>query len=416
MSKTMTEFLAPETQLEILMRGVVDLHTRESFLEKLAKSKAQNKPLIIKLGCDPTAPDLHLGHLVVLRKMRQFQDLGHQVVFLVGDFTSRIGDPSGKSETRKPLTDEQVMANAKTYTDQVFRILDREKTQVRFNSEWLGKMSAVDLIALSAKYTVARILERDDFKKRYTEGRAISVHEFIYPLLQGYDSVELRADVELGGSDQLFNLLVGRQLQKEYGQESQIVLTLPLLEGTDAHVEDGKIVGAKMSKSLGNYVGITEPVDTVYGKLMSISDELMWRYYELLSRESSAEIQERKNSWHPMDAKHALAYELAACFNSEEDVRKAQEAWKAQFSQRAMPSDIPEFKLKTDAGSHTLSLVNALALTKLAPSKSEARRLIQGGGVRLDGEDVIEDIQHELPVGNYIFKVGKRRWGRLIVE
>lgn len=407
-------FLPAEEQLKILLRGVVDYHVPEEFVKKLEKSRSENKPLRVKLGADPTAPDLHLGHLVVLRKLRQFQDLGHQVVFLVGDFTSRIGDPTGKSETRKPLSAEQVAANAKTYTEQVFKILDRDKTEIVFNSTWLGKMDATDLISLAAKYTVARMLERDDFKKRYSTGRAISVHEFLYPLLQGYDSVAIHADVELGGSDQLFNLLVGRQLQKEYGQESQIVLTLPLLEGTDARVEDGKIVGAKMSKSLGNYVGISEPCDVVYGKLMSICDELMWRYYDLLSECSPEEIAHRKANMHPMEAKHALAAEIAGWFNPADDVQKAQDAWKAQFSAKSIPQDLDTVTLTAQDG--TLDLIRVLVESKLAPSSSEARRLIQGGGVKRDGTEAYTDIQTKLPAGEYILKVGKRRWAKIIIK
>lgn len=407
-------FLPAEEQLKILLRGVVDYHVPEEFVKKLEKSRAENKPLRVKLGADPTAPDLHLGHLVVLRKLRQFQDLGHQVVFLVGDFTSRIGDPTGKSETRKPLSAEQVAVNAKTYTEQVFKILDRDKTEIVFNSTWLGKMDATDLISLAAKYTVARMLERDDFKKRYSTGRAISVHEFLYPLLQGYDSVAIHADVELGGSDQLFNLLVGRQLQKEYGQESQIVLTLPLLEGTDARVEDGKIVGAKMSKSLGNYVGISEPCDVVYGKLMSICDELMWRYYDLLSECSPEEIAHRKANMHPMEAKHALAAEIAGWFNPADDVQKAQDAWKAQFSAKSIPQDLDTVTLTAQDG--TLDLIRVLVESKLAPSSSEARRLIQGGGVKRDGTEAYTDIQTKLPAGEYILKVGKRRWAKIIIK
>ena len=407
-------FLPAEEQLKILLRGVVDYHVPEEFVKKLEKSRAENNPLRVKLGADPTAPDLHLGHLVVLRKLRQFQDLGHQVVFLVGDFTSRIGDPTGKSETRKPLSAEQVAANAKTYTEQVFKILDRDKTEIVFNSTWLGKMDATDLISLAAKYTVARMLERDDFKKRYSTGRAISVHEFLYPLLQGYDSVAIHADVELGGSDQLFNLLVGRQLQKEYGQESQIVLTLPLLEGTDARVEDGKIVGAKMSKSLGNYVGISEPCDVVYGKLMSICDELMWRYYDLLSECSPEEIAHRKANMHPMEAKHALAAEIAGWFNPADDVQKAQDAWKAQFSAKSIPQDLDTVTLTAQDG--TLDLIRVLVESKLAPSSSEARRLIQGGGVKRDGTEAYTDIQTKLPAGEYILKVGKRRWAKIIIK
>lgn len=406
-------FLPVEEQLKVILRGIVDYHVAEEFVKKLEKSRAENRPLRVKLGADPTAPDLHLGHLVVLRKLRQFQDLGHQVVFLIGDFTSQIGDPTGKSETRKPLTHEQVVENAKTYTEQVFKILDREKTEIVFNGDWLGKMSASDLIKLSAKYTVARMLERDDFKKRFTSGRAISVHEFIYPLLQGYDSVAIRADVEIGGTDQLFNLMVGRQLQKEYGQESQIVLTLPLLEGTDARVEDGRIVGAKMSKSLGNYVGISEPCDVVYGKLMSICDELMWRYYDLLSNLAEEEIADRKAHMHPMEAKHALAAEIAGWFNPADAVARAAENWKAQFSNKSIPAEMDEVRLtSTDGG---MDLVRVLVDAKLAPSTSEARRLIQGGGVRLNGESAYTDIKERLSVGEYILKVGKRRWAKVTI-
>ena len=404
-------FLPVEEQLKVLLRGVVDYHVPEEFKKKLEKSRAENKPLRIKLGADPTAPDLHLGHLVVLRKLRQFQDMGHQVIFLIGDFTSQIGDPTGKSETRKPLTKEQVAINAKTYTEQVFRILDKDKTEIVFNSHWLGKMSATDLITLSAKYTVARMLERDDFKKRYTSGRAISVHEFIYPLLQGYDSVEVHADVELGGSDQLFNLLVGRQLQKEYGQESQIVLTMPLLEGTDARVEDGKLIGAKMSKSLGNYVGISEPCDVIYGKIMSICDELMWRYYDLLSNRSLEDIAQRKATMHPMEAKHDLAAEIAGWFYPAEEVASVSAAWKAQFSGKSIPTDIDEFTLTAVDGS--LDLIRVLVDTKLAPSTSEARRLITGGGVKKDGEVAYQDIKTQLPSGDVVLKVGKRRWAKI---
>lgn len=407
-------FLPVEEQLKILLRGIVDFHVPEEFKQKLEKSRAENKPLRIKLGADPTAPDLHLGHMVVLRKLRQFQELGHQVVFLIGDFTSQIGDPTGKSETRKPLTAEQVAINAKTYTEQVFKILDRDKTEIVFNSSWLGSMSSSDLIRLAAKYTVARMLERDDFKKRYAAGRAISVHEFLYPLLQGYDSVAIHADVEIGGSDQLFNLLVGRQLQKEYGQESQIVLTLPLLEGTDARFEDGKIVGAKMSKSLGNYVGISEPCDVIYGKLMSISDELMWRYYELLSQRTTEEIEDRKKNMHPMQAKHDLAAEIAGLFYPADEVQKVQDAWKAQFSAKSIPTEMDVFELQSNDGS--LDLVRILADTKLAPSASEARRLIQGGGVKRDGEVAYADIHEKIPVGEIVLKVGKRKWARIVVK
>lgn len=410
----MSAFLEVQEQIQILMRGVVNLHVMEEFKEKLKQSREKNRPLRIKLGADPTAPDLHLGHLVVLRKLRQFQDLGHQVIFLIGDFTSRIGDPSGKSETRKPLTAEDVERNAKTYTEQVFRVLDRDKTEIVFNNDWLGKLNASDLIALTAKYTVARMLERDDFQKRYADGRPIGVHEFIYPLLQGYDSVAIKADVEIGGNDQLFNLLVGRQLQKEYGQESQIVLTLPLLEGTDARFEDGHIVGAKMSKSLGNYIGISEAPDVIYGKLMSISDELMWRYYELLSSESAQTIAELRANAHPMDAKHALAYEITALFYPSDEVTNVQEAWKAQFSQKAIPTDIEIFEFTATDGS--IDIITLMTDSHLAASKSEARRLIQGGGVKLNGSDTIEDFRATLGIGSHILKVGKRRWAEIRIR
>lgn len=409
----MSTFLEVEEQVQILMRGVVNLHVMEEFKQKLKQSREKKRPLRIKLGADPTAPDLHLGHLVVLRKLRQFQDLGHQVIFLIGDFTSRIGDPSGKSETRKPLTEDEILNNAKTYTEQVFRVLDKDKTEIVFNNDWLGKLSASDLIALTAKYTVARMLERDDFEKRYTEGRAISLHEFIYPLLQGYDSVAIQADVEIGGNDQLFNLLVGRQLQKEYGQESQIVLTLPLLEGIDARFEDGRIVGAKMSKSLGNYVGINEAADNIYGKLMSISDELMWRYYELLSDKSSENIAKIRDG-HPMDAKHALAHEITALFYPIDEVTGVQEAWKAQFSKKVIPSDIESFEFIAD--SDPTDIISLMTNCHMASSKSEARRLIQGGGVKLDGCDTIHDFRATLGVGKHILKVGKRRWAEICIR
>jgi len=411
----MSIFLPVQAQLKTILRSVVDFHVAEEFERKLERSRVENKPLRIKLGADPTAPDLHLGHLVVLRKLRQFQDLGHQVVFLIGDFTSRIGDPTGKSETRKPLSLEEVAANAKTYTEQVFRILDKAKTEVVFNSDWLGKMSASDLIGLTAKYTVARIMERDDFKKRMAQGRAISMHEFIYPLLQGYDSVVINADVELGGTDQLFNLLVGRQLQKEYGQESQIVLTLPLLEGTDARVEDGKLVGAKMSKSLGNYIGISEPCDVIYGKVMSICDELMWRYYDLLSQRSDEDIAERKAQMHPMEAKHDLAFEIASWFYGECEVVCVQDAWKSQFSGRCIPVEIETIEVSSAEGGY--DLIRALVDAGMVQSSSEARRMVQCGCVKLNGSEPYTDIKARLESGQcYTLKVGKRRWVKISVK
>jgi len=378
-------FPSIDEQMALITRGVVDLHVETELREKLAHCAKSGLPLRVKLGADPSAPDLHLGHVVVLRKLRHFQDLGHHVLFLVGDFTARIGDPTGKSETRKPLSEEEIAANAQTYTEQVFKILDPERTEIVFNSQWMGEMSASGLISLAAHYTVARILERDDFKKRFTQGRSISIHEFLYPLVQGYDSVALRADVELGGTDQLFNLLVGRQLQKDFGQPSQIVLTVPLLEGIDAREEEGQIVGAKMSKSLGNYIGIAEAADTIYGKLMSISDALMWRYTQLLSNISATE-EARRRAGHPMDAKHALAEEITSAFHGTTAARAAKEAWIAQFSRREVPDDIPCIDLNCDPEATTLWIAHVLTRAQLAPSTSEARRLLQSGAVKIDGE------------------------------
>ncbi|MDX9719996.1 MAG: tyrosine--tRNA ligase [Myxococcota bacterium] len=402
-----------DEELQFILRGVVDVHVEAELRAKLEKSRATGAPLRIKLGCDPSAPDLHLGHTVVLSKLRQFQELGHHVIFLIGDFTARIGDPTGKSETRKPLDDDAVASNAKTYTEQVFKLLDRERTEVVYNSTWMSELGAAGLIQLAAKSTVARMLERDDFKKRFHEERAISIHEFLYPLVQAYDSVALRADVELGGTDQLFNLLMGRQLQRDYGQPSQIVLTMPLLEGIDANLVNGKIVGAKMSKSLGNYVGISDPPGEIYGKLMSVSDALMWRYFELLSSKSAEQIDALRQG-HPMDAKHALAFELCACYQGEEAARNAQEAWKAQFSRREIPDELAEHRLALGDNGR-LWIAHALVRSGLAASSSEARRLVKSGAVKKDGE-VVQNDSEELEAGNYVFKVGKRGWGRLILE
>ncbi len=395
--------ISPEEQLKIIKRGVVEIILEEELLEKLKESYITGKPLRIKAGFDPTAPDLHLGHTVLLNKMRQFQELGHEVIFLIGDFTGMIGDPTGKSETRKALTKEDVEQNAKTYKDQVFKILDPEKTIVDFNSRWLEPMSGKDMIFLSAKYTVARMMERDDFSKRFAAGKPISIHEFMYPLLQGYDSVCLKADVELGGTDQKFNLLVGRELQREYGQKPQTVITLPLLEGLDGV--------NKMSKSLDNYVGITEKPFDIFGKIMSISDELMLRYYELLSEKSLDEIEQlreniRKGIKHPLEAKKELAFEMVKRFHSEREAVVAKEQFEQIFSKRKLPDEMPEFLLNGEK-----PLVDIIFEAGLVSSKSEIKRLIQQNAVEINGEKV-SDIALKLskPEKEVVVKVGKRKF------
>ena len=410
--------MAPlEEQWEELARGVVDLHVADELKKKLARGK----PLIVKAGFDPSAPDLHLGHTVVFRKMRQFQDFGHTVVFLIGDFTGMIGDPTGKSATRKALTREEVAANAETYKRQVFKILDPERTVVRFNSEWLGRMTAIDVISLAAKYNVARMLERDDFKNRYRTGQSISVHEFLYPLMQAYDSVALKADVELGGTDQLFNLLVGRHIMQAYGLEPQCVMTTPILEGLDAKVEDGKIVGDKMSKSLGNYVGITEPAKEIFGKVMSISDDLMWRYYELLSTKPLAEIAKLRadvgaGAAHPKAAKVALAVEIAGRYAGHDEAAAAAAEFERVFAKGALPDEIESAEVAADgADRRVIQLPKAIAAAGLAASISEARRLIAQGGVEVDGVR-ITDVKHELALGEFLIRAGKRRFKRVRVR
>jgi tyrosyl-tRNA synthetase len=404
----------PDEQLAEVTRGAVDVHTREDLLRKLKASYEKRVPLRVKMGFDPTAPDLHLGHTVPLERMRRFQDFGHTVIFLIGDFTAMIGDPTGRNTTRPPLSEEQIAANAETYKKQVFKILDRDRTEVRFNSEWLLALGSPGMIKLAAKYTLARMLERDDFKKRFAEERPIALHELLYPLAQGYDSVALKADVELGSSDQLFNLLVGRTLQKEYGQEAQVCLTGPLLEGTDAREVDGKIVGDKMSKSLGNYVGIDEPASEQYGKLMSISDALMWRYYELLSRRTTSEIAELRRG-HPKAAKMALAREIVERYHGAAAARAADESFEQVHSRRELPDDIEERELARDAGADKLPLLKALAKLGLASSGSEARRLVAQGGVTVEGERV-SDPNVALAPGTHLVKVGKRKFVRLTVR
>lgn len=396
-----------EADLAIVKRGCEELLVESEFARKLARSHATGQPLRIKLGLDPTAPDIHLGHTVVLNKMRQLQDLGHQVIFLIGDFTSTIGDPSGRNTTRPPLTPEQVKVNAQTYCDQANLILDQSKTEVLYNSTWLDQLGSRGLIQLASRYTVARMMERDDFTKRFASNTPISVHEFLYPLLQGYDSVQLKADLELGGTDQKFNLLVGRELQKEYGQEPQCILTMPLLVGLDG-VE-------KMSKSKNNYIGVTESADSMFGKIMSISDTLMWSYFELLSFRSLAEIQQFKEAiaagQNPRNIKVALAQEIVARFHSQRDADEALQRFEARFKHGEIPEDIPEVTL---AGA-PMGIIHILREAGLVSSGSEAQRNITQGGVRIDGTRV-EDRGLELAAGTYVVQVGKRRFARVTLS
>ena len=395
-------------QMAIIKRGAVEILLEKELEEKLEKSRKTSIPLRIKAGFDPTAPDLHLGHTVLLTKMRQFQQLGHEVCFLIGDFTGMIGDPTGKNETRKALTREDVLCNAETYKEQVFKILDPDKTRVVFNSDWLSKLTATDMIGLAARYTVARMLERDDFGKRYANQQPISIHEFLYPLIQGYDSVALQADVELGGTDQKFNLLVGRELQREWGQPPQTVLTMPLLEGLDGF--------NKMSKSLGNYIGINEPAEQIFGKIMSVSDDLMIRYYELLSDLSLAELEQLKrglkdHSVHPMEAKKQLGRELVARYHGAAAAAAAEGDFNRRFRDNQSPEEIPEVNLPAGAGK--VSLGRLLAEAGLVSSNSEGRRAIQQGGVKVDGEKVADE-GAELPrTGEYVVQFGKRRFARV---
>ncbi|KAA0215263.1 MAG: tyrosine--tRNA ligase [Lautropia sp.] len=393
--------------LAVSLRGCDELLIESEWLAKLARSEATGSPLRIKLGLDPTAPDLHLGHTVVLNKMRQLQDLGHRVIFLIGDFTAMIGDPSGRNTTRPPLTREQIEQNAQTYFDQASLVLDRERTEIRYNSEWSDPLGARGMIQLAARYTLARMMERDDFTRRFRAGQPISVHELLYPLMQGYDSVALKSDIELGGTDQKFNLLVGRELQREYGQEPQCILTMPLLEGLDG-VE-------KMSKSKNNYVGITEAPGEMFGKLMSISDELMWRYYELLSFRSLAEIAQLREQCaagrNPRDAKVMLAQEIVERFHSRAAAEAALAGFEARFRHGALPGEMPEVVLR----GAPMPIAQLLKQAQLAPSTTEANRNIDQGGVRVDGER-IADKALKLPAGTYVVQVGKRRFARVRLE
>jgi tyrosyl-tRNA synthetase len=389
--------------LAVTLRGADELIPQEEWLRKLAKSEASGVPLRIKLGLDPTAPDIHLGHTVVLNKLRQLQDLGHTVIFLIGDFTSMIGDPSGRNTTRPPLTREQIEANAETYRAQAYKVLDPARTELRYNSEWSDPLGARGMIQLAAKYTVARMMERNDFHDRFKAGNSISVHEFLYPLMQGYDSVALKSDLELGGTDQKFNLLMGRHLQQEYGQEPQCILTMPLLEGLDG-VE-------KMSKSKNNYIGIAEDANTMFAKVMSTSDELMWRWYLLLSFRSEADIaalrREVDGGRNPRDAKVLLAKEIAARFHGAAAADAAEQDF-VNRSKGGIPDEIPEVQL---AGA-PLGIAQLLKQAGLAPSASEANRLIEGGGVRVDSS-VVSDKSLKIPGGTYVVQVGKRKFARV---
>lgn len=401
--------VSPEVQadLDVTRRGCDELLVESEFACKLARSRSTGVPLRIKLGLDPTAPDIHLGHTVVLNKMRQLQNLGHTVIFLIGDFTSMIGDPSGRNATRPPLSREQITENAQTYYAQASLVLDSARTEVRYNSEWCDPLGSRGLIQLASRYTVARMMERDDFTKRFKGGIPISVHEFLYPLLQGYDSVALKADLELGGTDQKFNLLVGRELQKEYGQQSQCVLTMPLLEGLDG-VE-------KMSKSKGNYIGISEAPDSMFGKLMSISDTLMWRYFELLSFKSLADIAalraEIESGRNPRDAKVMLAQEIVARFHSQQDAEQALARFEARFRDGALPDDMPEIQL----GAGPVGVLKLLREAGLVTSGAEAQRNVEQGGVKIDGQRV-QDKSLQLNRGTYVVQVGKRRYARVTVH
>jgi tyrosyl-tRNA synthetase len=387
------------TDFDLIKRGAAEIISEDEFIARLG----EGKPFTIKVGFDPTAPDLHLGHTVLLHKMRHFQQLGHRVIFVVGDFTGMIGDPSGKSDTRRPLTKEEVLANAATYKEQVFKVLDPEKTEIRFNSEWLSPITSEGMIRLAAKFTVARMLERDDFEKRYNENKPIGIHEFFYPLMQGYDSVALKADVELGGTDQKFNLLVGRELMKSFGLRPQMVLTVPLLVGLDGV--------QKMSKSLNNYVGIYESADDIFGKLMSITDTLMIKYYTLLSDKSEAEIEKLKSEiengkLNPMQAKKELAEEIAARYHGREAASAARERFEQVFSRHKNPDDMVEREY-----TRGVELLEIIINLGFAPSRNEARRLGLQGGVSLDGEKIV-DLSLK-PAGEHILKVGKRKFAKI---
>lgn len=395
-------------QLEIIKKGLDTLINEEALIKKLE----ENRPLRVKFGMDPTACDLHLGHTVIITKLKQLQDLGHEILFLIGDFTAQIGDPTGKNITRKPLSAEAVKENAKTYTDQVFKILDPEKTKVLYNNDWISKLTVHDLIKLASSSTVARMLERDDFSKRYKGGQPIAIHEFLYPLIQGFDSVAIKADIELGGTDQTFNLLMGRELQKQHKQSQQVVLTMPLLEGLDGV--------QKMSKSLNNYIGIDESADEIFGKIMSVSDDLMWRYFDLLSYKSPEEIinlkQEAKNGKNPRDIKIILAKEIVARYHCEKDADFAEKNFISRFQKKLIPENIPDKEIIIDQDKTNIPLANAIKLAELVKSSSEGFRMISQGAVKIN-EEKITDKNTMLNKGEkYLVQVGKRRVANINIK
>jgi tyrosyl-tRNA synthetase len=406
--------LTPEEQLKILKRGVAEIIAEEELLRKLRRSQETGKPLKVKAGFDPTAPDLHVGSAVVIRKMRHFQDLGHEVIFLIGDFTGMIGDPSGKTETRRQLSREEVLLNAKTYEEQIYKILNPEKTRIVFNSQWCSRMTFEDVIGLASRYTVARLLERDDFAKRMAANQPISVLELLYPLVQGYDSVALEADVELGGTDQKFNLLVGRVIQREYGLEPQVVLTMPLLEGIDGT--------QKMSKSLGNHIGINEPPDEIYGKTMSVADELMWKYFALATEVPETEIDTMRKrvesgTMHPKEAKQRLAREIVTLYHGESKALSAEENFEKVFARKELPDETPILKVKqTDLTNGKIWVVKLLVLAGFAKSNAEARRLIEQGGVRINQQDVALQNGDIAVKDGDVLQAGKRRFVQIAIE
>lgn len=406
--------MTPEEQLQIIKRGAAEIISEEELLRKLRKSQENGTPLKIKAGFDPTAPDLHVGSAVVLRKMKHFQDLGHEVIFLIGDFTGLIGDPSGKSETRKQLSREEVAENAKTYQRQIYKILDREKTRIEFNSSWCDTMNFEDVLGLTSRYTVARLLERDDFSSRMAENQPISILELLYPLVQGYDSVALEADIELGGTDQKFNLLVGRTIQREYGQEPQVILTMPILEGVDGV--------QKMSKSLGNHIGINESPDEIYGKTMSIADELIWKYFALATEVPESEIEEMKDrvesgEMHPKEAKQRLAREIVTLYHGQDAATAAEEHFEKVFARKELPDEMPQLVIKrSDMSDGKIWVVKILVDAGFAGSNGEARRLIQQGGVRINQQEItIDNCDISMNDGD-VLQAGKRRFAQITIE
>jgi len=401
-------FPSVNEQMDLIRRGTVEILPEDELVKKLEQSIKENKPLVIKQGFDPTAPDIHLGHTVGIRKLRHFQELGHQVVVIIGDYTAMVGDPSEKNSTRPRLSHEQVMEHAKTYQEQFFKILDKERTQVRFNGEWFSKMNFAEIMNLASKFTVARMLERDDFAKRYAAQQPISIHEFFYPLMQGYDSVEIKADVELGATEQKFNLVIGRSIQKEFGQQPQVILTLPVLEGLD-----GK---QRMSKSLGNYIGIDEAPEEMYGKTLSIPDELILRYFELITDVTSAELKQiagqlQDTATNPRDLKRYLARTIVRMYHGQQAAQKAEEHFDRVFVKKDIPDEIPELKIPQPA----MRIDELVVFAQMAKSKGEARRLIQGGGVTVDGEKISDPFQEITVKGGEVLKVGKRRFTKLVL-